>query len=146
MATMLKSWFVALTAGAVKPRTLIWKGRRRKAPDTPPVDVKSEMAKATRGGRNGETSTPEAGKCIGTSSPHHTGLMTDSRPVGLFDSGVGGLTVLDAVARRLPAEDLLYLGDTARLPYGTKSPETIRRYARRAVEFLLERGIKALVV
>ena len=72
--------------------------------------------------------------------------MTDTRPIGLFDSGVGGLTVLDAVARRLPGENLLYLGDTARLPYGTKSPETVRRYARRAVELLLSRGIKALVV
>lgn len=72
--------------------------------------------------------------------------MTDERPIGLFDSGVGGLTVLDAVARRLPSEDLLYLGDTARLPYGTKSPETVRRYARRAVSLLLARGVKALVV
>jgi glutamate racemase len=72
--------------------------------------------------------------------------MTDDRPIGLFDSGVGGLTVLDAVARRLPAENLLYLGDTARLPYGTKSPETVRRYARRAVSLLLSRGVKALVV
>lgn len=72
--------------------------------------------------------------------------MTDDRPIGLFDSGVGGLTVLDAVARRLPAENLLYLGDTARLPYGTKSVETVRRYARRAVSLLLSRGVKALVV
>lgn len=72
--------------------------------------------------------------------------MNDDRPIGLFDSGVGGLTVLDAVARRLPSENLLYLGDTARLPYGTKSPETVRRYARRAVSLLLSRGVKALVV
>ncbi|MFI5180911.1 MAG: glutamate racemase [Thermoanaerobaculia bacterium] len=72
--------------------------------------------------------------------------MTDRRPIGLFDSGVGGLTVLDAVARRLPTENLLYLGDTARLPYGTKSPETVRRYARRAVEYLLSHDIKALVI
>ncbi len=72
--------------------------------------------------------------------------MSDDRPVGLFDSGVGGLTVLDAVARRLPAENLLYLGDTARLPYGTKSRETVRRYALRAVSLLLERDVKALVV
>ncbi len=72
--------------------------------------------------------------------------MTDRRPIGLFDSGVGGLTVLDAVARRLPSENLLYLGDTARLPYGTKSPETVRRYARRAVEYLLGHDVKALVV
>jgi glutamate racemase len=72
--------------------------------------------------------------------------MSDPRPIGLFDSGVGGLTVLDAVARRLPSEDLLYLGDTARLPYGTKSRETVRRYALRAVSLLLERDVKALVV
>ena len=72
--------------------------------------------------------------------------MSDPRPIGLFDSGVGGLTVLDAVARRFPSEDLLYLGDTARLPYGTKSPETVRRYARRAVQLLLSRGVKALVI
>ena len=72
--------------------------------------------------------------------------MSDARPIGLFDSGVGGLTVLDAVARRLPHERLLYLGDTARLPYGTKSPETVRRYARRAVGFLLDHGVKAVVV
>lgn len=72
--------------------------------------------------------------------------MSDTRPIGLFDSGVGGLTVLDAVARRLPHENLLYLGDTARLPYGTKSPETVRRYATRAVQLLLSRDVKALVV
>ena len=72
--------------------------------------------------------------------------MSDERPIGLFDSGVGGLTVLDAVARRLPSENLLYLGDTARLPYGTKSRETVRRYALRAVSLLLERDVKALVV
>ena len=72
--------------------------------------------------------------------------MSDPRPIGLFDSGVGGLTVLDAVARHLPSENLLYLGDTARLPYGTKSRETVRRYALRAVSLLLERGVKALVV
>jgi len=72
--------------------------------------------------------------------------VSDDRPVGLFDSGVGGLTVLDAVARRLPHERLLYLGDTARLPYGTKSRETVRRYARRAIGFLLDHGVKAVVV
>ena len=54
------------------------------------------------------------------------------RPIGIFDSGVGGLTVLRALRERLPSESLLYLGDTARLPYGTKSPETIARYAVQA--------------
>ncbi len=72
--------------------------------------------------------------------------MNNNLPIGLFDSGVGGLTVLAAVRARLPEENLLYLGDTARLPYGTKSPETIRRYALQCAEKLVERGIKLLVV
>jgi len=67
-------------------------------------------------------------------------------PVGVFDSGVGGLTVLRALAASLPHEDFLYLGDTARLPYGTKSPATVARYSVRAAEVLAARGIKALVV
>lgn len=73
-------------------------------------------------------------------------MMTDDRPIGVFDSGVGGLTVLDALRRRLPGESFLYLGDTARLPYGTKSPETVRRYARQAAGKLIERGVKLLVI
>jgi glutamate racemase len=67
-------------------------------------------------------------------------------PVGVFDSGVGGLTVLRALARELPHEDFMYLGDTARLPYGTKSPESIRRYALQAAALLRQRGVKCLVV
>jgi glutamate racemase len=67
-------------------------------------------------------------------------------PVGVFDSGVGGLTVLRALADRLPGEDFVYLGDTARLPYGTKSPESIRRYALQAAGLLKARGVKCLVV
>lgn len=73
--------------------------------------------------------------------------MTDiNLPIGVFDSGIGGLTVLGAIRELLPNEDLVYLGDTARLPYGTKSPESVRRYARHAAEFLSGQGIKALVV
>jgi glutamate racemase len=67
-------------------------------------------------------------------------------PIGVFDSGVGGLTVLRALISALPAEDFLYLGDTARLPYGTKSAETVARYSVRAAEALVSRDIKALVV
>ncbi|HLO77521.1 MAG TPA: glutamate racemase [Magnetospirillum sp.] len=67
-------------------------------------------------------------------------------PIGVFDSGVGGLTVAAALRRRLPAETLLYLGDIARLPYGTKSPATVIRYALKAADFLVARGIKLLVV
>lgn len=67
-------------------------------------------------------------------------------PIGVFDSGVGGLTVLEALRQRLPGEDLLYLGDTARLPYGAKSPETVARYARQAARALVAHGVKMLVV
>lgn len=67
-------------------------------------------------------------------------------PVGVFDSGVGGLTVLAALRARLPGEHFLYLGDTARLPYGTKTAGTVERYALQAVEALVGRGVKAVVV
>jgi len=69
-----------------------------------------------------------------------------NRPIGVFDSGVGGLTVLRQIARQLPRESLIYLGDTARVPYGTKSPQTVIRYARACAALLLERDIKMLVV
>lgn len=72
--------------------------------------------------------------------------MSDSRPIGVFDSGVGGLTVAAALRRRLPRERLLYLGDTARLPYGTKSAATVRRYTQINLDFLERRGVKAVVV
>ena len=68
------------------------------------------------------------------------------RPIGVFDSGVGGLTVLRALTAALPHEDFIYLGDTARLPYGTKSPETVARYFLQCAEALAERGVKCLVV
>ena len=66
--------------------------------------------------------------------------------IGVFESGVGGLTVLHAVAETLPHEHLIYLGDTARYPYGSKSAETVRRYALENTEFLVDKGIKLLVV
>lgn len=72
--------------------------------------------------------------------------MSDPRPIGVFDSGVGGLSVAVALQARLPAERILYLGDTARLPYGTKSVETVTRYTRANIEFLAGRGVKAIVV
>jgi glutamate racemase len=67
-------------------------------------------------------------------------------PIGVFDSGVGGLTVLGALAAKLPREHFVYLGDTARLPYGTKSPETVARYSLQAVQALTEYGVKCLVI
>jgi glutamate racemase len=67
-------------------------------------------------------------------------------PIGVFDSGVGGLTVLKALRAALPGEQFLYLGDTARLPYGTKSRDSVLRYSIQAAEFLVRRGIKYLVI
>lgn len=69
-----------------------------------------------------------------------------SKPIGVFDSGVGGLTVVRAIRNRLPGEKILYFGDTARVPYGTKSPETIRRYTREISSFLNNQGVKLVVV
>ena len=71
---------------------------------------------------------------------------TAALPVGLFDSGMGGLTVLKALNARLPHEDLVYLGDTARLPYGTKGRDTIIRYTLKAARTLVDMGVKMLVV
>lgn len=68
------------------------------------------------------------------------------RPIGVFDSGVGGLTVVRELWRRMPEEAIVYFGDTARVPYGPKSPDTVRRYAREAAAFLLSRDVKMLVV
>src|SRR6185503_8868708 len=72
--------------------------------------------------------------------------MANQRPIGVFDSGVGGLTVVRALGERLPGEELIYLGDTARVPYGSKSAETVARYSRMSTRFLLERGVKMIVV
>lgn len=66
--------------------------------------------------------------------------------IGVFDSGMGGLTVLGALKKTLPQESFIYLGDTARLPYGTKSPETVKQYAVQMARLLVERRIKALVI
>lgn len=76
--------------------------------------------------------------------------MTDSTPrsspIGVFDSGIGGLTVVKEISRQLPMENLIYLGDTARVPYGTKSTRTVIRYSEQNTRFLLSQGIKLLVV
>jgi len=67
-------------------------------------------------------------------------------PVGIFDSGIGGLTVARAIYDRLPAESTIYFGDTARVPYGPKSPETVRRYSLEILHWLLGQGVKAVVI
>ena len=73
-------------------------------------------------------------------------MTPNEAPVGIFDSGIGGLTVAHEMMRQLPHESLIYFGDTARVPYGPKSPETVRRYSREIVHFLSEQGVKAIVV
>lgn len=76
----------------------------------------------------------------------HSQVSNPFAPIGVFDSGVGGLTVLRALRERLPHENLVYLGDTARVPYGNKSEETVTRYALEDTRFLLEHGVKMVVV
>lgn len=70
----------------------------------------------------------------------------ENHAIGIFDSGVGGLTVFRRIAERLPEESILYLGDTARVPYGTKSRDTVIRYARGCAGVLMQRGVKLLVI
>lgn len=79
-------------------------------------------------------------------SPLPPAAPQPAAPIGVFDSGVGGLTVLRALRERMPSEDFIYLGDTARLPYGTKSPQTIARYSLQCAQGLIARGARALVV
>jgi glutamate racemase len=68
------------------------------------------------------------------------------RPIGVFDSGAGGLTVVRALRRALPGEDIVYLGDTARVPYGSKSPRTVEKYSLACQRFLLDRGVKLVLI
>lgn len=70
----------------------------------------------------------------------------DSRPIGVFDSGIGGLTVLRELIQKFPEENFIYLGDTARLPYGSKSAPTVRKYSEQNMNFLISRDVKAIVV
>jgi glutamate racemase len=73
-------------------------------------------------------------------------MTAAARPIGVFDSGIGGLTVVRELVQRLPGESSIYFGDTARVPYGSKSAETVRRYSQEAGAFLLSRGVKRVVI
>ena len=72
--------------------------------------------------------------------------MNQRRPIGVFDSEVGGLTVVRALRARLPGEDIVYLGDTARVPYGSKSPRTVERYSLTCLQFLLAHDVKLVLI
>ncbi|MEA2649503.1 MAG: glutamate racemase, partial [Candidatus Binataceae bacterium] len=116
-------------------------GRLRKRP----------VSAVTLAGANGRVDATTKGLRTSRSQSSLTAQFEPSadnrtRPIGVFDSGIGGLTVLKELTALLPGEDFIYLGDTARLPYGTKSNEVIVRYSRENTEFLLAKGIKLLVV
>ena len=73
-------------------------------------------------------------------------IKDPSAPIGVFDSGVGGLTVAREIMRQIPNERMIYFGDTARVPYGSKSKETVTKYSKQIVRFLKEQKVKAIVV
>lgn len=73
-------------------------------------------------------------------------MSFDPRPIGVFDSGIGGITVLRELVKTFPSENFIYLGDTARLPYGSKSAETVRSYSLQNMKYLVSRGVKAIIV
>jgi glutamate racemase len=73
-------------------------------------------------------------------------LKASNKPIGIFDSGIGGLTVAKAIQRVLPGESLIYFGDTLHLPYGEKSPKAITRYSEEITDFLLSKGCKCIVI
>ena len=81
----------------------------------------------------------------GAPSQRHVAAVA-SAPVGVFDSGIGGLTVARELMRQLPNESIVYVGDTARVPYGPKSPDTVLRYSREIAAYLLDQGVKLVVI
>ncbi len=83
---------------------------------------------------------------MSTHVPALAAVRKSELPIGIFDSGIGGLTVVRQIHRALPNENLIYLGDTARVPYGTKSPSTVVRFACEDTQFLLQQNVKAVVV
>jgi glutamate racemase len=83
---------------------------------------------------------------MASKSVSHPAIKKSELPIGIFDSGIGGLTVVRQIHRVLPNENLIYLGDTARVPYGTKSPTTVVRFACEDTQFLIQQNVKAIVV
>src|SRR5438045_5283510 len=103
-----------------------------------------EESSASRWLVNRNKRKPEA--CATLFAPPPSGRMSDPRPIGIFDSGIGGLTVVRAVRDLLPNEKIFYLGDTARVPYGGKSATTVQRYSLEIAAMLLEENAKTVVV
>src|SRR5437660_627433 len=111
--------------------------RENRPPDSPCARA------AGGGGRGGGVGRPERDACL--SEAQRYDRRVDRRPVGVFDSGVGGLTVLHECLVTLPHEDFLYLGDHARLPYGPRPLDEVRRFAREIGAFLEAQGVKLVV-
>ncbi len=101
------------------------------------------LAIQLRSSRRGETIHPLALRSLHNQLARY---MSDSRPIGVFDSGIGGLTVARALCKLLPKETIFYLGDTARVPYGNKSAETVERYSLELAEMLMQENAKMIVV
>jgi glutamate racemase len=72
--------------------------------------------------------------------------MNNAQPIGVFDSGIGGMTVVQALTQHLPHENIIYFGDTARVPYGPKSPQVVREYALQDTDVLLRHDVKLIVM
>src|SRR5262249_40033737 len=107
-----------------------------------------DHAPGARGGHQQRARLARARSVPGdaASPDSHRGRVTSEAPLGVFDSGLGGLTVVRALRERCPNEDIIYLGDTARIPYGTRSAETVVRYALGCARMLPDRGVKPLLV
>ncbi len=89
---------------------------------------------------------PSASSVISATTPTAVSTAVSQRAIGVFDSGIGGLTVVRSLMERLPFENIVYFGDTARVPYGVKSVETIAHYTTQIVEFLLAQNVKILII
>ena len=97
-------------------------------------------------GANCSQTPAEVGAATAAADAVERGMSRLPRPIGFFDSGVGGLTVLREVVRRLPAESTIYLGDNARAPYGPRSDDEVRRFSAECLDELAGRDVKAIVV
>src|SRR5207247_7858169 len=128
--------------------------RRREAPGSPGLDRALGLQSSLLRGRGIRLGAPpgfsqgfEASVVPGRGRDQRAGAPSvNPAPLGVLDSGIGGLTVARAVFDRLPHESVIYFGDTARVPYGPKSPDTVRRYSGEILAYLLNRGVKAVVV
>ncbi|HYL40837.1 MAG TPA: glutamate racemase, partial [Candidatus Binatus sp.] len=111
-------------------------GHQRRRRDRPPARAGPEPADRAASRRRGRLAP----------GPKSRDRVSDPRPIGVFDSGVGGLTVLREILRRTPAESTIYLGDNARAPYGTRADDEVRAFSTEAIDALVERDVKAVVV